>query len=109
MNSECISIGYDVINFEINFVFLIKPFFLQSQDKNLNILRAKRSYDKISIFHHFYRAFIELDKTNFFGRSEPDFKTRMTKLINCSEVLDLRNTKLILAIHHVVLLIHTDC
>ena len=33
--------GCDVINFEDNFIFLIKPFFLhdqKSQDKKLNIL-----------------------------------------------------------------------
>ena len=37
--------GCDVINFEINFVFLIKPFFYMPkiEDKNLNILRAKRA------------------------------------------------------------------
>ena len=35
------------MNFEINFNFLIKPFFLQDQkshNKNLNILRMKRAF-----------------------------------------------------------------
>ena len=36
--------GCDVINFKINMIFLIKPFFIydqKGQDKNLNILRTK--------------------------------------------------------------------
>ena len=34
------------MNFEINFIFLIKLFFtwLKGQDKNLNILRIKRAF-----------------------------------------------------------------
>ena len=45
----CIAIvcfpGCDVMNFEINLIFLIKPFSAlpKSQDKNLNILRKKIS------------------------------------------------------------------
>ena len=37
--------GCDVINFEINFVFLIKPFFLHEQKfkTNLNILSSKNA------------------------------------------------------------------
>ena len=36
--------GCDVMNFEVNLIFLIKPFFVhdQSRDKKLNILRTKR-------------------------------------------------------------------
>ena len=46
----CIAIvffsGCGVINFEINFIFLIKPIFIlpKSQDKNLNILRMKIAF-----------------------------------------------------------------
>ena len=39
--------GYDVINFEIKLIFLIKPFFQHTQKvntKNLNILRTKRAF-----------------------------------------------------------------
>ena len=39
--------GCDVIKFEINLIFLIKPFDIwpKSQDKNLNILRTKRAFE----------------------------------------------------------------
>ena len=46
----CIAIvcfpGCDVVNFEINLIFLIKPFFYMAkiEDKNLNILRTKRPF-----------------------------------------------------------------
>ena len=35
------------MNFEINFVFLIKPLFLhdQSQEKNLNIIRTEKAFE----------------------------------------------------------------
>ena len=51
----------DVINFEINLIFLIKPFFINDQkveNKNSNILRTKWAFNvKIkSIFHHFLKA-----------------------------------------------------
>ena len=42
----CIAIVcFEVTHFEINLIFLIKPFFIwpKRQDKNLNILRAKRA------------------------------------------------------------------
>ena len=44
LGNECIVVfepGCDVINFEINLIFLIKPFFLYNQ------------YEIKSIFHHF--------------------------------------------------------
>ena len=50
---------WDVINFEINFVFLIKPFFTcpKSQDKNLNILRTQRAFKiKQKVFFKIYKA-----------------------------------------------------
>ena len=44
-----------VINFEINLIFLIKPFFdmIEIQNKNLNIMRTRRVFKVKSIFHHF--------------------------------------------------------
>ena len=39
--------GCDVMNFEINLIFLIEPFFLHDQkvlNKILNILRTKRAF-----------------------------------------------------------------
>ena len=63
----CIAIacfpGFDVISFEINFIFLIKPFFYMTKKS-----RQKPKYPEIeksflgetkikSIFHHFWRAF----------------------------------------------------
>ena len=39
--------GFNVVNFKINLVFLIKLFFctsLKSQDKNFNILRTKKAF-----------------------------------------------------------------
>ena len=46
----------DVINFEINLIFLIEPFFYMDKKsrQNLNILRTKRDFwwNK-NIFHHF--------------------------------------------------------
>ena len=51
LTNMCIAIvsfrGCDVINFEINLIFLIKPYLStwpKSQDKNLNILRTKRAF-----------------------------------------------------------------
>ena len=50
LGNMCIVIIYfpdwDVINFEINLIFLIKTFFCmaKSQDKKLNILIAKRAF-----------------------------------------------------------------
>ena len=47
--------GCDIINLEINLIFLIKSFFSawpKSQDKNLNILRTKTAIKiKKNIFH----------------------------------------------------------
>ena len=50
LGNMCTAIAYfpccDVINFEINLIFLIKPFFYmtKSQNKNLNILITKRAF-----------------------------------------------------------------
>ena len=47
----CIAIvcktGYDVMNFELNLIFLIKPIFLHEQnirDKNFKILKKKEAF-----------------------------------------------------------------
>ena len=52
LGNTCIVIvcwpGCDVINFEINLIFLIKPYssiWTKSQDKNLNILRTQRAFN----------------------------------------------------------------
>ena len=64
--------GRDVTNFEINLMFLIKPAFLHDQkvktkmyipEERKELLRRNKN-----IFHHFYRTFIEANKTNSFGR-----------------------------------------
>ena len=62
----------DVINFEINLIFLIKLFFDMNK-KSRQILKylenEKCFYDETeSIFHHFLGASIETNKANFFGR-----------------------------------------
>ena len=63
-----------VINFKINFTFLIKPFFLHAQKVKTKIKISWERKDKIkSIFHHFWRAMTEANKKNF-GRWESDFK-----------------------------------
>ena len=50
--------GCDVINFEINLIFLIKSFFLHDQSsKNSNILRTKRDFKPKKSIHHFLKAF----------------------------------------------------
>ena len=54
--------GYDVIKFEINLIFLIKPFCYmtkKSRQKFEYLENEKSFWDEIkSIFHHFQRAFI---------------------------------------------------
>ena len=52
LGNTCIVIvcwsGCDVINFEINLIFLIKPYssiWTKSQDKNLNVLRTQRAFN----------------------------------------------------------------
>ena len=60
---NCLLIGCDVINFEINLTFLIKLFFSawpKSQDKNLINLRTKRAF-KVSE----YPQNMEIIKTTF--------------------------------------------
>ena len=63
LNNMCVVIlcepGCVVINFEINLIFLIKPFFLHSQK-----VKTKNKYleNQKSFFHHFCRAIIEVNK-----------------------------------------------
>ena len=53
--------GCDVINFEINLIFLIKPFFyvtIKSRQRFTYLENEKSFWDQIrSTFHHFERAF----------------------------------------------------
>ena len=55
---------YDVMNFEVNLIFLIKPFFLHEKKswQRLKYLENKKSFSK-SIFHHFWRAFNQANNT----------------------------------------------
>ena len=51
--------GCDVINFEINHIILIKPFFCMAikSRQNFKFLENEKSFKgEISIFHHFLRA-----------------------------------------------------
>ena len=78
----CEMLGYICIVIIFNQVvasyFSYQAFFSiwpKSQNKSLNILRIERaSKMKKSIFHNLWRTFIEANKTDFFGRWEPDFK-----------------------------------
>ena len=65
------------LNFEINLIFLIKPFFLHAQKLKIKVsitwerkefLRWNKKH-----FQHFWRAIIKANK-QFFGRWESDFK-----------------------------------
>ena len=53
--------GCDAIKFEINLIFLIKPFYYmtkKSRQKPKYLEKAKSFWEEIKrIFHHFYRAF----------------------------------------------------
>ena len=65
LTKMCISIacspGCDVINFEINLIFLIKPFLfiIRMPKQNLKYLENEKSFqgEIKSIFYHFLRAF----------------------------------------------------
>ena len=64
--------GWDVIKFEINLSFLIKPFSHMTKKvrTKFKYLKNKDSFEgKIKIsFPHFYRTFIKANKKNFFGK-----------------------------------------
>ena len=58
------------MNFEINFVFLIKPLFLhdQSQEKNLNIIRTEKAFEvKEKTFFIIIKGLSLKQIKNFFG------------------------------------------
>ena len=62
--NTCITIvclpGCDIINFEINLIFLIKPFCYNAKKarQKLKYLENEKSFwGEISIFHHFWRVF----------------------------------------------------
>ena len=58
------------MNFEINFVFLIKPLFLhdQSQEKNLNIIRTEKTFEvKEKTFFIIIKGLSLKQIKNFFG------------------------------------------
>ena len=58
------------MNFEINFVFLIKPLFLhdQSQEKNLNIIRTEKAFEvKEKAFFIIIKGLSLKQIKNFFG------------------------------------------
>ena len=70
--------GWDVMNFEVNLIFLIKHSFLHDQKvltkgliswERKKLLRWNKKY-----FHHFYRAFNQADNTVLFGWWASDFK-----------------------------------
>ena len=44
MSIAIVCLGCDVMDFEINHIFLIEPFFLKIHYKNLNTLRTKRAF-----------------------------------------------------------------
>ena len=47
----------DVINFEINLIFLIKPFFTEKSKQNINDLRAKITFkSKIKAFAFIFKG-----------------------------------------------------
>ena len=85
LGNMCIAIvckpGCDVMNFDANLIFLIKPVFLHDQKvviktlvpwERKELLRWNKNLQ--SIFHHFQKAFNQANNTNFSGRWESDFK-----------------------------------
>ena len=59
------------MNFEINLIFLIKPFFLHDE----KVMTKIQYLDEIKgIFHHFHRAFNEANKTFFLEGDSPTLK-----------------------------------
>ena len=64
--------GCDVMNFAVNFIFLIKPFFLNDKKpwQKLKYIENKKSfYDEIkSIFHYFLKGFQSSKYHKFFWK-----------------------------------------
>ena len=67
----------DVIDFEINLIFLTKPFLQwpKNQDKNLNFLWMKRAFKiKYKTVFIIFKVLSLKQMKNYFGRWEPNFK-----------------------------------
>ena len=81
LGNMCIAIicksGCDVMNFEVNFIFLIKLFSYMTKktwQKRKYLENEKSFLDEIKTnFHHFWRALNEANN-NFFERWESEFK-----------------------------------
>ena len=69
----------DVIDFEIDQIFLIELFFYLTKKlgQNYKDLKKKRSFSQEikNIFHHYQRAFTEVNKNNFFRKWDSDFNS----------------------------------
>ena len=97
LGNMCIAIvckpGCDVMNFEVNLIFLINLFFLNDQRvmtktwiswERKELLRWNRKHFS-SFFHHFSRAFNQANNTNFFAGWESDFNMQWKQVV-CSLV-----------------------
>ena len=91
-NNVCMVIlcypGCDVINFEVNLIFLIKPFFYISKKlrQKFRYLENEKSFsdETKSIFHHFWRDTTEANKNCFFLEGEsPTLRKGVLKI--CSK------------------------
>ena len=73
------------MNFKINLIFLIKPFFLhdqKSQDKNLNILRKKRAFKmKLKVFFIIFEG-LSLKQIKNIMEGESPTLTKLKKINN---------------------------
>ena len=68
-NTCIIIVGFEVIHFEINLTFLIKPFFQHDQKVKTKTYITWKELLRFFIFQHFWRAIIETNK-NIFLESE---------------------------------------
>ena len=85
--------GCDLMNFEVNLIFLIKPFFLHDQNK----FHDKNFTMKYKAFFIIFKGISIKEITNVFGRWESEFKPEKSvkyirwsyfaKIINCWEPL----------------------
>ena len=76
--------GCDIINFEINLIFLIKPFFVHDQKvkkKKLNILRTERAFKiKQKAFFIIFKTFIKASKPTFLEGESPTLSKEMSNI-----------------------------
>ena len=79
-------LGFDHINFAVNFIFLTKPFFLHDQkvSTKYKYLENEKSFWRWNKKHFstLLKAFIEANKTNFFGTWESDFNSFITVVLS---------------------------